>query len=142
MQEDINKDISYRNKIYTPSSRYCLQRRGYSYLQLLAKDVGCLPPTNISLWLTDPRLAYKLWFGVLSATQYRLVGPNKWCHSRKVILDLWRRVEAPYGIVAASNRAKDAILYENKLALIMLFILGCSLLYIGYISLYVFCLFD
>jgi hypothetical protein len=46
------------------------------YLDLLAKDIGCLPPSigSVWTWLSDPVLAWRLLVGALVPSQFSLRG--------------------------------------------------------------------
>ncbi|KAJ1172150.1 hypothetical protein NDU88_004000 [Pleurodeles waltl] len=45
------------------------------------------------LFLTDPRLAWEVFFGPASPYQFRLTGPGKWDGARKAILGQWERTD-------------------------------------------------
>ncbi|XP_069497357.1 flavin-containing monooxygenase 3-like [Ambystoma mexicanum] len=47
----------------------------------------------LKLFLTDPRLAWEVFFGPCSPYQFRLTGPGKWDGARKAILTQWDRTD-------------------------------------------------
>lgn len=61
-------------------------------MDALAKTIGCFP--NISEYLlTDPSLAFKLFFGPNPSYAYRLKGPNAWDGARDALMTLRSRVD-------------------------------------------------
>nr|KAF6396700.1 flavin containing dimethylaniline monooxygenase 1 [Rousettus aegyptiacus] len=48
-------------------------------------------PNLFSMLLTDPRLAFTVFFGPCTSYQFRLTGPGKWEGARNVILTQWDR---------------------------------------------------
>ncbi|XP_042530267.1 dimethylaniline monooxygenase [N-oxide-forming] 4 [Dipodomys spectabilis] len=64
------------------------------YMDDIATCLGSKP--NIPfLLLTDPRLAWEVFFGPCTPYQYRLMGPGKWNGARKAILTQWDRTLKP-----------------------------------------------
>lgn len=65
-----------------------------SYLDEIARCIGSKPNIPL-LFLTDPRLAWEVFFGPCSPYQYRLMGPGKWDGARNAILTQWDRTIKP-----------------------------------------------
>lgn len=64
------------------------------YMDELASILG-VKPKMLSLLLTDPKLAWEVYFGPCSATQFRLTGPGKWEGARNTILTQRERIIKP-----------------------------------------------
>ncbi|XP_075843577.1 dimethylaniline monooxygenase [N-oxide-forming] 4 [Microtus pennsylvanicus] len=65
-----------------------------SYLDEIAQCIGAKPNIPL-LFLTDPRLAWEVYFGPCSPYQYRLMGPGKWDGARNAIMTQWDRTIKP-----------------------------------------------
>ncbi|XP_075843576.1 dimethylaniline monooxygenase [N-oxide-forming] 4-like [Microtus pennsylvanicus] len=65
-----------------------------TYLDEIAQCIGAKPNIPL-LFLTDPRLAWEVYFGPCSPYQYRLMGPGKWDGARNAILTQWDRTIKP-----------------------------------------------
>ncbi|KAM7336166.1 hypothetical protein ACRRTK_004659 [Alexandromys fortis] len=65
-----------------------------SYMDEIAQCIGSKPNIPL-LFLTDPRLAWEVYFGPCSPYQYRLMGPGKWDGARNVIMTQWDRTIKP-----------------------------------------------
>ncbi|KAM7336165.1 hypothetical protein ACRRTK_004658 [Alexandromys fortis] len=65
-----------------------------SYLDEIAQCIGSKPNIPL-LFLTDPRLAWEVYFGPCSPYQYRLMGPGKWDGARNAIMTQWDRTIKP-----------------------------------------------
>ena len=105
------KSECLRIAMYEDTTKSTLQCAGFPYLEMLAADIGCRP----NFWrilFRDPRLFVPYYFQMLSASQYRLVGPNSWPPARQTILDMQRRIECPFGRERARRRADE---YRRKL---------------------------
>lgn len=57
----------------------------------LASLLG-VKPKLLNLLLTDPKLAWEVYFGPCSAAQFRLTGPGKWEGARNTILTQRERI--------------------------------------------------
>lgn len=66
------------------------------YADEIAEQVGCRPDLT-KLFLTDPFLAFKCFFGACVPAQYRLMGPGKWQGAKKTI------EQAPHNVVFATK---------------------------------------
>nr|XP_003225490.1 PREDICTED: dimethylaniline monooxygenase [N-oxide-forming] 5 [Anolis carolinensis] len=85
MMADIAKKFQYNNKRYVPSQHISLQVQYVDHMDELASLSG-VKPNLLNLWLTDPRLAWEVFFGPCSPMQFRLSGPGKWEGARNAIL--------------------------------------------------------
>ncbi|OCT85231.1 dimethylaniline monooxygenase [N-oxide-forming] 3 isoform X1 [Xenopus laevis] len=61
-----------------------------TYMDELSSSIGCKPNLPL-LCITDPRLAWEVFFGPCSPYQFRLTGPGKWDGARNAILNQWDR---------------------------------------------------
>ncbi|XP_061440910.1 flavin-containing monooxygenase 5-like [Rhineura floridana] len=79
---------------YVKSQRHTIQVDYIEYMD----EVACLldvKPTIWPLFLTDPKLAWEIYFGPCTPYQYRLQGPGKWDGARKAILTQYDRILKP-----------------------------------------------
>lgn len=60
------------------------------YMDEISSNIGVKPNIPL-LFLTDPWLALKVFFGPCSPYQFRLTGPGKWDGARDAILTQWDR---------------------------------------------------
>lgn len=80
-----------------------------SYMDELAVFIGSKP--NIPfLFITDPRLAWEVFFGPCTPYQYRLMGPGKWDGARNAILTQWDRTIKPLKTRIVPNSPEPASL--------------------------------
>jgi dimethylaniline monooxygenase (N-oxide forming) len=77
------------------------------YMDELATCIGSKPNIPL-LFLTDPRLAWEVFFGPCTSYQYRLVGPGTWDGARNAILTQWNRTMKPLKTRITSNSSKPA----------------------------------
>ncbi|XP_034265835.1 dimethylaniline monooxygenase [N-oxide-forming] 2-like isoform X2 [Pantherophis guttatus] len=94
MMTDIVKKTKYNEKWYTASHINSLIVQYIDYMDELASILG-VKPKVLSLLLTDPKLAWEVYFGPCSATQFRLTGPGKWEGARNTILTQRERIIKP-----------------------------------------------
>ncbi|XP_026559216.1 dimethylaniline monooxygenase [N-oxide-forming] 2-like [Pseudonaja textilis] len=94
MMTDIVKKIQYNEKRYTAIPINSLIVQYIDYMDELASILG-VKPKLLSLLLTDPKLAWEVYFGPYSATQFRLTGPGKWEGARNTILTQRERIIKP-----------------------------------------------
>ena len=115
-----------QRRLYSSSTRHTLECNWFEYMQRLALTIGCTPPSFAATCLLrgDPRLAFAVAFGVLSASQYRLRGVHAWSGARTSLLDLWRRVETPFGRERAATRAKRGPLAGCRVTVVVLWVLS------------------
>ncbi|XP_053549127.1 flavin-containing monooxygenase 3 [Bombina bombina] len=103
-----------------------------SYMDELSSFIGC--KLNIThLFLTDPKLAWQVFFGPCSPYQFRLTGPGKWEGARKAILNQWNRtIQATRKRVVSSHTQSSPVILLLKLILIPLLfaaLLACCYLF-------------
>lgn len=65
------------------------------YLDFMAKEIG-VKPNLLRLFLVDPVLWAKIFFGPCTPYQYRLNGAGQWTGARQAILTQWERVVKPF----------------------------------------------
>lgn len=94
MKEDIRKKKEEMEKRYVCSQRHTIQVDYLEYMDELAELLGVKPNLS-SLFLSDPKLAYNVYFGPCTPYQYRLSGPGKWVKARTAILTQWNRAMKP-----------------------------------------------
>ncbi|XP_008846746.1 dimethylaniline monooxygenase [N-oxide-forming] 2 [Nannospalax galili] len=94
MMMDIIKRNEKRIDLFGESQSQLLQTNYIDYLDELALEIGA-KPDFISLFLKDPKLAAKLYFGPCNSYQYRLVGPGQWEGARNAILTQKQRILKP-----------------------------------------------
>ncbi|KAE9419125.1 hypothetical protein Angca_004223, partial [Angiostrongylus cantonensis] len=76
---------------YVKSPRHTIQVDYIPYMDELANIVGCRP-NIVKLILSDPLLAYKIYFGPCVPYSYRLRGPHAWSDARHAIMTVDERV--------------------------------------------------
>lgn len=77
------------------------------YMDDIAACLGTKPNVPF-LFLTDPRLAWEVFFGPCTPYQYRLMGPGKWDGARNAILTQWDRTLKPLKTRIVPNSSKPA----------------------------------
>ncbi|XP_063796080.1 flavin-containing monooxygenase 3-like isoform X1 [Pseudophryne corroboree] len=91
-----------------------------SYMDELSSFIGCKPKLGL-LFLTDPILAWQVFFGPCSPYQFRLHGEGKWDGARKAILNQWNRTVAATKMrVVSSHQESSVIMMLLKFLLIPL----------------------
>ncbi|XP_030583360.1 dimethylaniline monooxygenase [N-oxide-forming] 5-like [Archocentrus centrarchus] len=80
---------------YPCPKKAALQVDYISYLDFMAGEVG-VRPKLLRLFLSDPMLWAKVFFGPCTPFQYRLSGPGNWPGARQAILTQWERVAQPF----------------------------------------------
>ncbi|XP_033099830.1 dimethylaniline monooxygenase [N-oxide-forming] 5-like [Anneissia japonica] len=63
------------------------------YQEELANDIGVKP--TLDMFLTDPKLAVKVFFGPAYPPSYRLKGPHTWAGARDAIMKGWENTTSP-----------------------------------------------
>ncbi|KAM3841645.1 flavin-containing monooxygenase 5-like [Vipera latastei] len=91
MMADIAKKIQYNEKRHAASCNNSLRVHYIDYMDELASLLG-VKPKLLNLLLTDPKLAWEVYFGPCSAAQFRLTGPGKWEGARNTILTQRERI--------------------------------------------------
>ncbi|XP_069825152.1 flavin-containing monooxygenase 5-like isoform X1 [Dendropsophus ebraccatus] len=94
MKAEIMKRREDMQKRYVESERHTIQVDYVSYMDEVAVEIGCRPNLK-KLFLTDPKLAWEVFFGPCSPYQYRLCGPGQWKDAKKAILTQHERVIKP-----------------------------------------------
>ncbi|KAM4023009.1 flavin-containing monooxygenase 5-like [Anomaloglossus baeobatrachus] len=79
---------------YVESERHTIQVDYVNYMDEVAVEIGCKPNLK-KLFLSDPKLAWEIFFGPCTPFQYRLSGPGKWKDARKTILTQFERIVKP-----------------------------------------------
>ncbi|KAJ8039499.1 Dimethylaniline monooxygenase [N-oxide-forming] 1 [Holothuria leucospilota] len=83
------EDISQKDKELV--ERYGRRRLfvpGVALTDELAEEIGCYPSLK-RLFMTDPRLAIKVFFGPIAPFTYRLFGPHTWPGARDAMMNCW-----------------------------------------------------
>ncbi|KAG8542819.1 hypothetical protein GDO81_026056 [Engystomops pustulosus] len=94
MKEDIRKKKLEMEKRYVCSQRHTIQVDYMDFMDELAELLG-VKPNYLNLFLSDPKLAWNIYFGPCTPYQYRLTGPGKWVKARSTILTQWDRTLKP-----------------------------------------------
>lgn len=95
MLEVIESDRRINMLSFPSPQQAVLQVEYIPYLDFMAGEVGVLP-NLLSLFLRDPVLWIKVFFGPCTPYQYRLTGPGRWDGARQAILNQWERVAQPF----------------------------------------------
>ncbi|MEE6496139.1 hypothetical protein FKM82_002238 [Ascaphus truei] len=94
MNTYIKKNKEQKNKCFGTSRSQTLQTYFIEYMDEVAVEIGIFP-NMLHLLLTDPKLAWEVFFGPCTPYQYRLRGPGKWPGAREAILTQWDRILKP-----------------------------------------------
>ncbi|CAI9567200.1 unnamed protein product [Staurois parvus] len=94
MKEEINKRKEDMQSRYVKSERHTIQVDYVPYMDEVAVEVGCKPDIKQFL-LSDPKLAWEIFFGPCTPYQYRICGPGQWKDARKTILTQKDRIIKP-----------------------------------------------
>ncbi|XP_038614333.1 dimethylaniline monooxygenase [N-oxide-forming] 1 [Tachyglossus aculeatus] len=94
MMEDVNRLKKNKATGFGLCYGMVLQTDYIMYLDELTSYFNAKPDL-LSLLVTDPYLALKLFFGPCTPYQYRLTGPGKWAGARNAILTQWDRTFKP-----------------------------------------------
>ncbi|XP_046562089.1 flavin-containing monooxygenase 5-like [Haliotis rubra] len=95
MWADIGKKEANMAARYVESQRHTIQVDYVDFMDELSELVGCRP--NIGrLFLTDPQLGLKCFFGPTTPYQFRLRGPGSWSGAREAIMTQTYRMEYPF----------------------------------------------
>uniref|UniRef100_H2YD45 Flavin-containing monooxygenase n=1 Tax=Ciona savignyi TaxID=51511 RepID=H2YD45_CIOSA len=107
---DINRKKVALQKRFYKSQRHTMEVDHIAYMDEIADQIG-VKPNMFSLFITDRKLARKVWYEFCSAYQYRLKGPGKWAGAREAIMGQQSRMFCPLHTRATSKRSKS----KNKL---------------------------
>ncbi|XP_015253470.1 PREDICTED: dimethylaniline monooxygenase [N-oxide-forming] 5-like [Cyprinodon variegatus] len=94
MIKAVEKDTKNIEKNYVVSRLTPLQVDFVEYMDDLAKDIG-VRPSLLWLFFTDFPLFKRVFWGPVTAYQYRLMGPGKWDGARKAIFTQFDRLYQP-----------------------------------------------
>lgn len=94
MQKEVTMTKEELARRYVASPRHTIQVDFLEYMDELASQFGA-KPSLLKLWITDPRLAYEIFYGPCTPYQYRLTGPCKWPGARKAIFTQKERIIKP-----------------------------------------------
>ncbi|XP_043860084.1 dimethylaniline monooxygenase [N-oxide-forming] 2-like [Dromiciops gliroides] len=94
MRASIETRKEKRVELFGKSQSQTLQTTHIDYLDELATEIG-VKPNILSIFIKDPKLALKLYFGPCNPYQYRLDGPGKWKEARNAIFTQEQRVLKP-----------------------------------------------
>ncbi|XP_075342290.1 flavin-containing monooxygenase 5-like [Odontesthes bonariensis] len=94
MVKAVDKDTKNIEKNYVVSKLTPLQVEFVEYMDDLAKEIK-VQPSLLWLFLTDYPLFKRVFWGPLTAYQYRLMGPGKWEGARKAIFTQLDRIYEP-----------------------------------------------
>ncbi|XP_039896094.1 flavin-containing monooxygenase 5-like isoform X1 [Simochromis diagramma] len=93
---DVIESERRRNMQSYPCPRQAVLQVDYiPYLDFMAGEVG-VRPKLLRLFLRDPVLWAKVFFGPCTPYQYRLSGPGNWSGARQAIFTQWERVSQPF----------------------------------------------
>ncbi|XP_075472879.1 dimethylaniline monooxygenase [N-oxide-forming] 2-like isoform X2 [Ascaphus truei] len=94
IQDDLAREVKQREKWFATSKENARRTDYITYMDDLASLIG-VKPNIFRLFLSDPVLAMKMFFGPCNPYQYRLTGPGKWAGAREAILNQWDRIDKP-----------------------------------------------
>ncbi|MEE6496147.1 hypothetical protein FKM82_002241 [Ascaphus truei] len=94
IQDDLAREVKQREKWFATSKENARRTDYIIYMDDLASLIG-VKPNIFRLFLSDPVLAMKMFFGPCNPYQYRLTGPGKWAGAREAILNQWDRIDKP-----------------------------------------------
>ncbi|XP_036611837.1 dimethylaniline monooxygenase [N-oxide-forming] 1-like isoform X1 [Trichosurus vulpecula] len=94
MREDINRVKANKATGFGVYFNEILQTDYLTYIDELLSYINA-KPNLLSMFLVDPLLAFKVFFGPLTSYQHRLTGPGKWDGARNAILTQWDRTIKP-----------------------------------------------
>lgn len=95
MQEIMKEDQAAIKSIFYESPRHNLEVLYIPFMNTIASYIGCKPSIT-KYALKDPRLAYKLVFGLFTSYQFRLEGPFPWLGAREAIVKTNERIKAGF----------------------------------------------
>ncbi|XP_077188358.1 dimethylaniline monooxygenase [N-oxide-forming] 4-like [Paroedura picta] len=91
---EIAKEKEALRKRGIPTDKDKVRTIFIDYMDDIATCLGVKPNVPL-LFLTDPKLAFEVFFGPCTSYQYRLTGPGKWKEARTTILTQWDRALKP-----------------------------------------------
>ncbi|KAM4641180.1 dimethylaniline monooxygenase [N-oxide-forming] 2-like isoform 2-T2 [Discoglossus pictus] len=115
MEAYIEKSNEKKKKWFGMGRGQSLQTHYVDYINEISSEIGS-HPNLIHLLLTDPKLAWKVFFGPCTPYQYRLTGPGKWPGAKNAILTQWDRTINPHRTRIVHRRPKSRSSFYNILA--------------------------
>ncbi|VDK59583.1 unnamed protein product [Anisakis simplex] len=94
MQQEIDYYKTQLRKQFVHSRRHTIEANYIAYMDELASLIGAKPNLT-KLFLTDPKLAWKVLFGPAVSYIYRIQGPHRWSDARQAIMTVQERCLAP-----------------------------------------------
>ena len=85
----------------------------------------CIFLISGNLFLSDPKLAFAIYFGPVTPYQYRLMGPGAWKSARESILTQWDRTFYPLSTarpLSKSDSTMSGLLYSLVIVIILILI--------------------
>ncbi|CAI5448655.1 unnamed protein product [Caenorhabditis angaria] len=117
MEESVHNKKSAMAAQFVKSRRHTIQVDYIPYMDELAELIGCQVPV-LRTWLTDPFLAYRLFFGPNAGYCYRLNGKHTWDGARNAIMTIDQRVRQATTSKPASSTNYGFILLVSSLILL------------------------
>ncbi|XP_003767440.1 dimethylaniline monooxygenase [N-oxide-forming] 5-like [Sarcophilus harrisii] len=135
--KDMMADITQRKKAmekrYVKSPRHTIQVDHIEYMDEIATQIG-VKPNLLRLFLWDPKLAWKVFFGPCTPYQYRLHGSKKWDGARRAILTQTERILKPMRTRTVINeRSPSSEISWVKIAPVSFAVLASILYFYRYI---------
>ncbi|KAM8929965.1 flavin-containing monooxygenase 3-like [Pelodytes ibericus] len=125
MVQELAEEESEKNNWFGRSET--LSTDYVSYMDELSSFIGSKPKLPL-LFLTDPKLAWQVFFGPCSPYQFRLTGPGKWDGARSAILKQWdRTIQATRMRVVTSHTEFSLLVKLVKLLFIPLLLFAVLL---------------
>ena len=111
-----NKRLEIKNRYYK-GSRHTIQVDWLPFMDEIADQFGAKPNLQ-KIFLTDPALWFKMFFGPTTPYHYRINGPGAWKGARNAIMTLDDRLKGGTslgrkGNLFTDNTAKDMTLSEK-----------------------------
>ncbi|XP_039256346.2 flavin-containing monooxygenase 5-like [Styela clava] len=94
MKKDIRKIREALANNYVKSKRHETLVNYQPYMDEIADIISC-KPKYLKYFITDPYLAFKVYFGPAVPSMYRLEGPGRWSEARKTIMTVDDRILFP-----------------------------------------------
>ncbi|XP_068096010.1 dimethylaniline monooxygenase [N-oxide-forming] 2-like isoform X2 [Hyperolius riggenbachi] len=104
MENHIVKSKVKKYKWYGMGRTQAFQTDYIDYITDISKEIG-VHPSILSLAVTDPKLAWQVFFGPCTPYQLRIMGHGKWSGARNAIFTQWERIIRP---------TKTRILHEES----------------------------
>ncbi|KAK2863917.1 hypothetical protein Q7C36_003071 [Tachysurus vachellii] len=109
------KDQKANMKRYSCPNKAAVEVDYIPYMDSIAQEVG-VHPNLLWLFLTDPGLGFRVFFGPCTPYQFRLSGPGRWDGARQAILTQWERVTQPFKTRPVPETKTSTLRYSLGLA--------------------------